>query len=55
MNRLFGASKKEEPKPAPPKKEETPPPEEPKPQQPKPSLSDQQAKVKKWIYRCKTK
>lgn len=43
MNRLFGASKKEEPKPE-PKKEE--PKNEPQaPQAPKPSLNDQQAKV----------
>lgn len=43
MNRLFGAAKKEEPKPE-PKKEEAK--EEPTaPQAPRPSLNDQQAKV----------
>jgi hypothetical protein len=53
MNRLFGASKKEEPKPAP--KKEEPPKEPPPPTQPKPSLGDQQAKVRMAILRWKTK
>lgn len=44
MNRLFGA-KKEEPKPAPPKEEPKKEVPEAPPAQPKPSLSDQQARV----------
>ena len=44
MNRLFGA-KKAEPQPEPPKKEEPKQEPEPKEEKPKPSLSDQQARV----------
>lgn len=52
MNRLFGATKKEEP--APPKKEEPKAPEAP-PKKVTVPLSEQQAKVLQFAYSSKTK